>query len=245
MKGGMRTMRTKYLVLTVGIIVLLVAMTLPMGCQNQPTGPENITKMEGESLPASSKSRSTTTTSNWWGDGSWWGTSTTTTIRETTTTPPPPTTTYTTTSAGGDGANRIALRARGLDGTEHIYVAVGNDPIGDRTLYTTYVNYYLSTDNTGDITVCFDNDDGENRHVQIDYIEVNDERREAENQNSNTGVWQDESCGGEYSEMLHCEGCIVFGDTSPGSGGSGSSTSTAETTTSTGSSWWWVGGSWW
>jgi hypothetical protein len=75
--------------------------------------------------------------------------------------------------------------------------------------------------------------------VQIDYMTVNGSTRQAEDQSYNTGVWQDGDCGGEYSEWLHCEGCIGFGDVS---GGGGSTTTSGGSTTTTASSWW---GGWW
>jgi hypothetical protein len=187
----------------------------------------------------------TTSGSSWWGGGSWWG-STTTTAATTTTSGG-----YTTTTSGGGGgggSNTIVVRARGTGGGEHITVSVGGSQIGDFNLTTSYQNYSASTNNTGDINVCFDNDDGENMDVQIDYIEVNGSRRQAEDQQSNTGVWQNSSCGGEYSEMLHCEGCIGFGSVSGGGSttttSGGYTTTTVASTTTTASSWW-GGGSWW
>jgi pectate lyase len=157
------------------------------------------------------------------------GTTTTTTSWNSTTT----TSGYTTTTTGG-GSNSIVLRARGVAGSEHIYLEVGGNQIGDWTVSTSYQNYSASTNNTGDISVCFDNDDGENRDVQVDYITINGETRQAEDQSYNTGVWQDGSCGGEYSEWLHCEGCIGFGDVSGGGSTTSTTTSWSSTTTSGG-----------
>ena len=101
-----------------------------------------------------------------------------------------------------------------------------------------------TTATTGDIVVCFINDQS-GRDVQIDYVEVDHivegvhdpTIRQAEDQSENTGVWQN-GCGGSYSEWLHCNGCINFGDIS------GTSSTTSSTTTTT-SSWWWGGGWWW
>jgi len=137
--------------------------------------------------------------------------------------------TTTTTSGGGGGSNSIVVRARGTNGSEHINLTVGGSQIGSWTLSTSMSNYTISTNNTGDINVCFDND-GSDRDVQVDYIEVNGQRRQAEDQSYNTGVWQDGSCGGEYSEWLHCNGCIDFGDVS---GGGGTTTTTAASTSTT------------
>jgi hypothetical protein len=190
----------------------------------------------GSTTTTTTAATTTTSGSSWWGGGSWWG-STTTTSGATTTT----------SGGGGGGSNSIVVRARGVAGSEHIYVTVGGSQIGDWTLSTSYQNYSASTNNTGDINVCFDNDDGEDRDVQIDYIDVNGSRRQAEDQSSNTGVWQDGSCGGSNSEWLHCEGCINFGSVS-GGGGSSTTTTTSggsTSTTTTSSSSWWGGGSWW
>jgi hypothetical protein len=151
----------------------------------------------------------------------------------------------TTTSGGGGGSNSFVIRARGTGGGEHIYLSVGDNQVADWNLSTSYQNYSASTNNTGGTLVCFDNDDGENMDVQIDYMEVNGSRRQAEDQTYNTGVWQNDECGGGdgRSEWLHCEGCIGFGDVS-GGGGGGATTTAASTTTTSGSSWW-GGGSWW
>jgi hypothetical protein len=195
-------------------------------------------------------SSTTTTASSWWGGGSWYGSTTTTAAASTTTTSG-----YTTTTSGGTGSNTIVVRARGTEGGEHIYVSVDGSQIADFDLSTSYQNYSASTNNSGDINVCFDNDGGD-RDVQIDYVTVNGSTRQAEDQSYNTGVWQNDGCGGEYSEMLHCDGCIGFGDVAGGGGSttttSGYTTTTAAATTTTAAasttttaSSWWGGGSWW
>jgi len=153
--------------------------------------------------------------------------------------------TTTTTSGGGGGSNSIVVRARGTGGGEHIYLSVGDNQVASWNLTTSYQNYSASTNNTGGSLVCFDNDDGENMDVQIDYITVNGSTRQAEDQTYNTGVWQNNECGGGdgRSEWLHCEGCIGFGDI--GGGGGGGATTTAAASTTTTASSWWGGGSWW
>jgi type II secretory pathway pseudopilin PulG len=119
---------------------------------------------------------------------------------------------------GFSGITSINVRAKGAVGGEHINLTVGGSTIADWTLSTSYQNYFASTINTGGINVCFDNDDGAGRDVQVDYIQVNGVTRQAEAQPNNSGVWQNSSCGGSYSEWLHCNGCIDFGGVS-GSGG--------------------------
>jgi len=146
----------------------------------------------------------------------------------------------TTTTSGGGGSNTIVVRAKGTVGGEHIYLSVGDNQIGDWNLSTSYQNYSASTNNTGGSLVCFDNDGGD-KDVQIDYITVNGSTRQAEAQSYNTGVWQNNACGGGdgKSEWLHCNGCIGFGDIG---GGGGATTTAAASTTTTASSWW--GGGW-
>ena len=116
----------------------------------------------------------------WWGGGSWWGTTTTTAAATTTT------------GGGGGWYGDIIVRARGTGGGEHIYVTVGGSEVADFNLTTSYQDYSVSTSNTGELTVCFDNDDGENMDAQIDYVTVDGETRQAEDQQSNTGVWQND-----------------------------------------------------
>jgi len=146
----------------------------------------------------------------------------------------------TTTTSGGGGVP-ITVRARGTSGSERIEVRVGGNTITTWTLGTGMGNWETSTQYSGGLTVCFTND-GDNRDVQIDYVVVNGQTRQSENQSYNTGVWQDGSCGGSNSEWLHCNGCIGYGDVS-GGGGSTTTSGGYTSTTTTSSSWWW--GSWW
>jgi endo-1,4-beta-xylanase len=150
--------------------------------------------------------------------------------------------TTSTTSGGGGGSIPIVVRGRSTDGNGKIDVRVGGNTITTWTLGTGMANWETSTQYSGGLTVCFTND-ADNRDVQIDYVKVNGQTRQSEDQSYNTGVWQDGSCGGSYSEWLHCNGCIGYGDVS-GGGGSTSTTSGGSTTTTT-SSWWWGGGGWW
>ena len=117
-------------------------------------------------------------------------------------------------SSGGSGA--IVVRARGTNGSEHIKVTVGGTQVGSWTLTTSYANYSCTSDASGAINVVFDND-ASGRDVQVDYITVDGETRQAEAQVTNTAVYQNGSCGGTLSEMMHCNGYIDFGDMSGGS----------------------------
>lgn len=98
---------------------------------------------------------------------------------------------------------------RGTSGSEHAYCSVGGQQIGSWTLSTSYQVYQASTTASGGILVGFDND-ASGRDVQVDCIWTPAGQFQAEDQSYNTGVWQNNSCGGSYSEWLHCNGVIGF-----------------------------------
>ena len=120
-----------------------------------------------------------------------------------------------------NAANSIAVRARGVVGSESITLRIDDTDVATWTLTTSYQTYTASTNLTGAITVAFTNDDGGSRDVQVDYITVNGETRQAEAQSYNTALWANGSCGGGgFSEWMHCNGVIGFGnvdgDNNPG-----------------------------
>jgi endo-1,4-beta-xylanase len=112
---------------------------------------------------------------------------------------------------GGTGSNTIVVRARGAAGSESIQLQVNNTTIATWTLGTSMQNYTATTSSTGGIVVRYTND-ATGRDVQVDYIQVNGSTRQAENQSTNTGVWQNNNCGGSNSEWMHCNGYIGFGN---------------------------------
>lgn len=115
-------------------------------------------------------------------------------------------------------AASIVVRARGTSGAEQIRVTVGGTQVDTRTLTTSYANYAFSTESSGELNVYFTND-GSGRDVQVDYVTVDGSTRQAENQTTNTAVYQNGSCGGSNSEWMHCNGYIGFGQVSAGSSG--------------------------
>jgi arabinoxylan arabinofuranohydrolase len=119
----------------------------------------------------------------------------------------------------GNSANSIVVRARGTAGTESVSLRIDNTNVATWTMSTSLQNYSASTNLTGAITVAFTND-ATGRDVQADYIVVNGTTRQAEAQSLNTGVYANGSCGGGgFSEWLHCNGVIGFGNVSGGGGG--------------------------
>jgi hypothetical protein len=105
----------------------------------------------------------------------------------------------------------IEVRMRGTVGDEIVSLQVGGETLQSWNPGTTMSAYSVTTDIGGEIRVVFTNDNGV-RDVQVDYISVNGEQRQAEDQSDNTGAWANGSCGaGSYSEWLHCNGSIGFG----------------------------------
>jgi hypothetical protein len=114
---------------------------------------------------------------------------------------------------GGGGSTSITVRARGTAGGESITLRVNNQDVQTWTLGTGMQNYSASTSLSGGITVAYTNDSG-NRDVQVDYIQVNGSTRQSEAQSYNTGLYANGSCGGGgYSEWMHCNGAIGYGNT--------------------------------
>lgn len=112
-------------------------------------------------------------------------------------------------SSGGGSSYNISVRARGTSGSEQIRLKVGGTTIATWTLTTSMATRTASTTQSGGILVEFFND-ASGRDVQVDYIQVPSGTWQAENQSYNTGVWQNNSCGGSNSEWLHCNGAIGF-----------------------------------
>jgi len=107
------------------------------------------------------------------------------------------------------GINSYTVRARGTIGSEQISLVVNNNTIETWTLTTNYQDYTLSSNALGSTRIEFINDQG-SRDVRVDYIIVNAETLQSEDQQTNTGVWQGQ-CGGSYSEWIHCFGYIDYG----------------------------------
>ena len=124
------------------------------------------------------------------------------------------TTTTTTSGGGGGGSCTMTLRARSTDGSGRVKLVVGGKTCGDWTLGSSMSNKSVTLwSSKGDCYVEFTND-ASGRDVQIDYLQVCGSTRQAESQGTNTGVWQNGSCGGSNSEWLHCNGYIGFGNVS-------------------------------
>jgi GH35 family endo-1,4-beta-xylanase len=109
------------------------------------------------------------------------------------------------------GSSTIVVRARGAAGGESISLRVDNSNVATWTLTTAYQTFSATTNLNGAVSVAFTNDGG-SRDVQVDYIVVNGETRQSENQSTNTGLYANGRCGGgSNSEWMHCNGAISYG----------------------------------
>jgi GH35 family endo-1,4-beta-xylanase len=124
------------------------------------------------------------------------------------------------TQANAQSTNSIVVRARGVAGGESITLRVGSSNVATWSLTTSYQNLSASTSASGAVSVAFTNDGG-SRDVQVDYIIVNGQTRQSEDQSSNTGLYANGRCGGgSNSEWMHCNGAITYGQVSSSSGNS-------------------------
>ena len=137
-------------------------------------------------------------------------------------------------SNGNGGTGGITVRARGVAGSEHIYLKVGGANVASWTLTTSYQDFVYTGTATGDVQIQYDNDTT-GLDVQVDYIQVNGETRQAEDMTYNTAAYINGSCGGGgNSELMHCNGVIGFGTTSDCFSGSCSGGTTSSIASSTG-----------
>lgn len=110
---------------------------------------------------------------------------------------------------------KVEIRAKGIEGGEQMELRINDNGVQtwtvDRQLRS-YV-YYGPSSNFDNIKVAFINDQGVGVDLQVDYIEIDGVRRQAENQRNNGGgrtqtPWP--NCIDAYTELLPCNGYIEF-----------------------------------
>ena len=120
--------------------------------------------------------------------------------------------TITKASSRGDNPSDMIVRARGVVGGEQLQLMIDGVVTETWTLSTNMNNYTYSGSVAGkNVQLRFSNDTGGSFDVKVDYLQIDGQTYQAEAQASNTGVWQNGSCGGSYSDWLHCNGAIDFG----------------------------------
>lgn len=113
-------------------------------------------------------------------------------------------------SGGGSSGNSFVVRAQGTSGEEELNLRIDEQTIATFTLSTSYQTYTASSTLSGTVDVEFYND-ASGRDVQVDYVEVNGQTRQAEDQQTNTAAWDGSCGGGSYTEWMQCNGIIEFG----------------------------------
>jgi len=106
--------------------------------------------------------------------------------------------------------NSIIVRAKMISGTGgKIELKINDTTVQTWTLTDSYADYsYSTTAASGNVKVYFQDNIGD---AQIDYINLKGTVLQAENMTVNTSVWQNNTCGGASSELMHCPGYIDFG----------------------------------
>lgn len=112
--------------------------------------------------------------------------------------------------ANAQSSNAVEVRMLGSAGTESVSLQVGGTTVKTWTPTTSMASYTATTNLSGEIRVAFTND-ATGRDVRVDYIVVNGVTRQAEDQQINTGSFNNTCGGGSYSEWMYCGGYIVFG----------------------------------
>lgn len=111
--------------------------------------------------------------------------------------------------SSGGGAT-VTVRAKMLNGaSDKLELRVDDQTVQTWTISGAgYKNYTANVSAAGNVKLYFP-DNGTD--LQIDYLEVGGTTYQAEAQQTNTSVWQNGSCGGTRSEIMHCRGYIDFG----------------------------------
>ncbi|NJK93844.1 MAG: T9SS type A sorting domain-containing protein [Bacteroidales bacterium] len=122
--------------------------------------------------------------------------------------------TYTTGSGGSSQSCQVLVRARMSNGTsDNLELRIDDNTVHTWNINTSsFSNYTFSlNDCNGNLKTYFQ-DNGTD--MQIDYIEIDGVRHQAEDQAVNTSVYENGSCGGDYAQSMHCPGYIDFGSLS-------------------------------
>ena len=116
----------------------------------------------------------------------------------------------TTTTAG-----TIMVRARVITGTtDTLELMLDDSTVKSWTVSdNSFAEYPYTGDYNGENIKTYFQGNG-NAHIEIDYLMVDSTIYQAEDQETNTSVWQNDSCGGSYSEKMQCPGYIDFGSIS-------------------------------
>ena len=109
----------------------------------------------------------------------------------------------------------IVIYANGTDGTEIVELIVDGSVLTTWNINSGWGYYTYDGPSTGVFQINYTND-AEGRDLQLDYLEVDGVKHEAEDQQVNTGSYANDACGGgEYTEYMYCSGYVEFDLTDP------------------------------
>jgi endoglucanase len=110
----------------------------------------------------------------------------------------------------------VVVRAKGQTGEEEFELQVNGNRVGSiQRVSQAYQKFTFNAAGQGDLRIRFVNDgtvNGADKNLRVDYISVDGDIYESENQSNNTAAWNstNRSCGGVQSEWLHCAGYIEY-----------------------------------
>ncbi|TVZ51284.1 cellulase family glycosylhydrolase [Dokdonia sp. Hel_I_53] len=112
---------------------------------------------------------------------------------------------------------QYTIRAKGVTGEEKIELVIDQTTLGTFNLSKNFKEFTVATTVTGTPRITYIND-SYTRDAEIDWLRIDGSTLQAEAQPTNTSVYQDNSCGGSYSQIMNCPGFIEF-DNSPSTTG--------------------------
>lgn len=103
------------------------------------------------------------------------------------------------------------LRARGTTGEEQLRLLIDDQVVATWTMTRSLENYQVTSNLRGPIRAEYINDTRK-RDVRVDYLKIDDQIFQAEDQTINTGAFQNGKCGGGQgrTEWMRCQGYIEF-----------------------------------
>lgn len=120
-----------------------------------------------------------------------------------------------TVSAPSGGGSTLTVRAKLLFGSsDNLELRLDDTTVKTWTVTSSYYSdFTYQMSGSANVKVYFP-DNGTD--MAIDYIILGGTTYQAEAQATNTGAWQNGSCGGSYTENMYCSGYIDFGTLSAG-----------------------------
>ncbi len=106
--------------------------------------------------------------------------------------------------------NTYTISAKGTSGEEQLALVLNGTTAAVFDLTTNWQAYSATSNIEADHVIIEYINDSYNRDAELDYLLINGIAFQAEDQITNTSVYQNASCGGSYSQYMHCPGYIEF-----------------------------------